>query len=370
MKLAIHGLRLSGPLTGVTRYLLSLLDEWKREPGMSDDICVYTHRPLNKQQLIRLQETRYEALSMCMPYILAEQLLLPRKAKAADVLFCPAFTIPIGYRRPCVVTIHDTLLEVMPESFPFWARLRYAPLFRYSARHATIVLTDSQSSKRDILRFYQVPEEKVRVTPLAAAPCFRLLQDRTVVEEARQRYGLGEDPFVLFVGKLSARRNIPMLLEAFSRTVGASNLPHRLVLVGVNHLHLPLQTLIARTGLTRRVIHVEEISDEDLTALYNAADTFVLPSLYEGFGLPPLEAMACGCPTILFRNSSLAEVGGDAAAYPTSSDFAGLSETLRLVLTSGSLRQDLQARGLERAKLFSWTRTARQVRGALEEAAS
>jgi glycosyltransferase involved in cell wall biosynthesis len=131
-----------------------------------------------------------------------------------------------------------------------------------------------------------------------------------------------------------------------------------------------LQELIASHDLTDRVTHLTRISDKDLTTLYNGADCFVLPSTYEGFGLPLIEAMACGCPVVVFRNSSLAEIGGDAVRYPETEDEKGLIEAFRDVLGSSSLRDDLSARGLKRAAQFSWSNTAQQTLSALEEAAN
>ena len=367
MRLAINGYRLRGPLTGVPRYLLSLLREWERDPGPFTDIRVFTQPPPPRAHAPTFATIRTCSTTPWVPYVVSEQVLLPWHADA-DILFCPANTMPVGYRRPCVVTIHDVLQEIMPGTFPWWARLRHAPLYRYSARRATLVLTDSENSKAGILRYYRLPGDRVRVIPLAAAPCFRPLDDSRKVAAVRQRQGVGAGPYVLFVGKLSVRRNIPLLLKAVARAAGQES-GRRLILVGVNHLKLPLARLVAEAGLDGRVLHRCHVSDDDLVALYNGAGCLALPSLYEGFGLPVLEAMACGCPVVVFRNSSLVEVGGDAACYPETADEDGLTLALRAVLDSPALRDKLRVRGLRRAAQFSWRRTAEQTLQALEEAA-
>ncbi len=370
MRLAINGFRLGGAITGVPRYLASLLDEWDKDTRPFARMDLFVRHHATGAENIGFKNINTSQITPIVPYSFAEQFLLPLYARGADLLFCPSFIMPIGYKKPCVVTIHDTLQEIMPESFPFWARLRSAPLYRYSARNATLVLTDSENSREDIIRYYRVPENKVRVIHLAAAPCFRVLDNHEAAAKARDGMGLDERPYILFVGKLSVRRNIPALLGAFARLVREEGAPHRLVLVGVNHLGIPLHELITGPDLVERVTHLSRISDQDLAALYNGADCFVLPSSYEGFGLPLIEAMACGCPVVVFRNSSLAEIGKDAVRYPATEDEEGLVEALREVLGSGSLREDLSVRGLKRAAQFSWQKTAQQTLGALEEAAN
>jgi glycosyltransferase involved in cell wall biosynthesis len=368
VRLAIHGFRVLGNLTGVPRYLLNLLRQWDEEPGPFNSIALLTHRPWNGERAPAYANVQKVPLRPRLPYALAEQFLLPRFARA-DVLFCPAYTMPVGYRGRCVVTIHDMMQELIPDSFPWWCRLRYGPLYRYSARRADLVLTDSEHSKDDIVRIYGLAEHKVRAIPLASDVCFRPLDDQARITSARRELGIVDRPSVLFVGKLSKRRNIPMLLEAFSRAVRAAVVPHALVLVGVNHLELPLDKLVSEFDLTGRLVHRNDVDDERLIALYNGADCMVYPSSYEGFGLPPLEAMSCGCPVILFRNSSLIEVGGDAAHFAGSPTTDGLTDALVTVLRSPAYRDDLRARGLEQSKRFCWKRTARETLAALEEVA-
>lgn len=369
MKLAINGYRLEGHQTGVARYLVSLLHEWDHAPGPFTRIRLFSRNPDKDPRVPTLRTIRHVSLTPWLPYLVCEQVLLRFNAKA-DMLFCPANTMPVGYTGPCVVTIHDLLHEVMPETFPMWARVRHAALYKYSARHASQVLTVSENSRNDIIRIYGIPESKVRVIPLAAASCFGALEDRRPIDEARERFNIGSRPYVLFVGKLSVRRSIPMLLRAFAQLVHRLDMPHALVLVGANHLDMPLNLWLKETGLDGRVVHLPRVSDDDLVALYNGAECFVLTSLYEGFGLPVVEAMACGCPVVVFRNSSLAEVGGDAVFYPEAAEEECLAKALYTVLDSATLRADLRMRGLGRAGQFSWHRTATETLDALAQAAS
>lgn len=368
MRLAINGYRLEGPQTGVARYLVSLLREWDLRPGPLRQIHLFSRLAAGDPRLREFRSIRHVSLVPWLPYGVCEQLLLPASGEA-DVLFCPANTMPVGYRKPSVVMVHDTLQEIMPRSFSLWARCRYTWLYRLSAKRATLVLTNSENTKADVVRHFKVPPEKVRVIPLAAAECFRVRPDTGPAAAALGQRGLGPRPFLLFVGKLSVRRCVPMLIRVFGQLVHRDRLAHQLVIVGQNHLGLPLKELARAFGIDDRILHLPRVSDEELVALYNRADCLVLPSLYEGFGLPIVEAMACGCPVIVFRNSALAEVGAGAVHYPASSSAEGLLEALQAVLSSPVLRAELRQKGLERAREFSWNRTARETLAALEQAA-
>jgi glycosyltransferase involved in cell wall biosynthesis len=284
-------------------------------------------------------------------------------------LFCPSYTIPFGYRGKAVVTMHDAAQELYADSFSWWSRLRFAPLYRYSAIHADAVITDSHASKRDLVTCYRLPEDRVKVIYLAPDEIFRPLRDPRPLSMIRKKY-LGDDrPFILYVGKLSTRRNIPTLISAFGQLKQQHRMPHKLLLVGLNYRKIDVTGLAEDCGMACDVAHVDYISDEDLVLLYNAADLFVFPSSYEGFSLPILEAMVCGVPVVTVNSSALREIAQDAAYLVDAPRADALAHALYQVITEDSLRNDLVGRGLARVASFSWEATAQATLSVLEQVA-
>ena len=367
MRLGICALRLVATRTGIARYLENLLREWETLTPPFERVVLFSPEPL--------PEPHFEQVhgGANWPTFLWQHAWLPAQAKrhGIDLLFCPGSVIPIGYRGRCVVTIHDVLQEEIPEDFPWSSRVRHAPLYRYSARRADRILTDSDASRRGILQHYRVHPDNVVAVPLAADPKFRLdSRDPVAASVVRKRYGLGEDPLILFVGKFSRRRNIPALVEAFALLAGSGRYPHRLVLVGPNHLHQPIEQQAHDLGVGDRVTVTNFVPDDDLVALYGLADLFVYPSEIEGFGLPVLEAMAAGVPTIALRRNVFEEVAGDAITYAEAGTATQLGAAMAALLDDNQLRARLRRRGLERASTFSWTRTAQRTLEVLVDVAS
>jgi len=250
------------------------------------------------------------------------------------------------------MTIHD----IIPLTNPEWVPASYGQRMRaqldFARRRCQAVITDSEFVRGQLIARGLAPE-RVTVVPLACAPAFRP-RDPAQKTLCRAAVGLGpEEPFVLFVGTLDPRKNLRTLLEASAAVRPES--PHRLLVVGKNPYGPDPE--LARQG----VLHQTGIDDETLAGLMSAATLFVLPTLAEGFGLPVLEAMACGCPVIASNTTSLPEVAGDAAILVDPRDANALAERLRAVLRDESLRQDLRAKGLARAAQFSWERTARET---------
>lgn len=258
-----------------------------------------------------------------------------------------------------VVTVHDVIPYVYPGTRTRLDWLIYHLWLPLAARRADAVITDSAVSKSGIVRFLKINPEKVSVIPLAAAPRFRPL-DPQAVQPALARYGV-ERPYILYVGSLDARKNLPRLLQAYARLC-VSRPGWALVIVGAHKwMVAPIAETVQRLALAPHVRFTGFVAEEDLPALYNGADLFVFPSLCEGFGLPVLEAMACGTPVVTSNTSSLPEVAGDAALLVDPTDVAAITEAMERVLSDPVLAADLRARGLARASQFSWERTARET---------
>jgi len=268
---------------------------------------------------------------------------------------------PLLFPSKIVLTLHDISYERYPHFFnpDIVSKLRVrVPL---TLRRAGAVVTDSEYSKREIVRRYRVLPDKVTVAPLAADPLFRPIMDAGRLAAVRERYNTGER-FIVCVGDLQPRKNLRTLIDAYVRLRRADIMRHKLVLVGRRAWLFDDIVSVARNSeYEDQLIFTGYVPDDDLVALYNAADLFVYPSIYEGFGLPPLEAMACATPVVTSNTSSLPEVVGDAGLMVDPLDVEALATAMAHVLRDADLQAMLSRRGLRRATLFSWDRTAQTI---------
>jgi glycosyltransferase involved in cell wall biosynthesis len=269
------------------------------------------------------------------------------------------------------VTIHDCIHLMFPQYLPNRLAYTYARLSLYTAtRRADRILTVSETSKVDILRFFQVPAEKITVIHNAIDERFRTAPSEAVVELVRERYQL-KDQFVLYVGNIKPHKNLERLIDAFSRLRrhGADHL--KLLIIGDQiSKYQGLRRAVHKHKLHKHVRFLGFVPLETLAVLYRLADVFVFPSLYEGFGLPPLEAMASGTPVVTSNVSSLPEVVGDAAILVDPYDPQSIADGMRKVLEDADLRAGLSARGLEQARKYSWERSVERIRQIYEEVAA
>lgn len=295
---------------------------------------------------------------------------IPQRAAqdGLDVLHI-SYNAPLRLPSACalVVTIHDISFEEHAEWFPRKLRAFLKWSVPRSARMARQVLTDTDCARDDLVRLYQLPASKIQVTPYAAEARYRPIVDADALTQVRAKYKTS-DRFVLAVGNMQPRKNLARLIEAFAQAKQAYALPHKLVLVG-QRLWRSDAVMAQARALGDDIVLTGYVPDADLPMLYNAADVFCYPSLYEGFGLPVLEAMACGAAVITSNLSALPEVAGDAAhtvnPYAVAELVGALGETLR----DPAYRARLREKGLARAKLFSWERTAAQTMDVYHRAA-
>jgi glycosyltransferase involved in cell wall biosynthesis len=276
----------------------------------------------------------------------------------------PFLSPHFGTRR--IVTIHDAIPFVMPEPQNGFDNWRFRTLLPLAVRHADRVLTDSASSRADLLRYLPLSDDKVRAIPCGVEERFCPIRDSAERAGILARYAITE-PYILYVGSLGQRKNLLRLVEGFAQ-IQTRHPAIRLVLGGKGlQQNAPLQQLLDRLGLGNAIRFTGYLDDADLPAIYSAAKLFVFPSLYEGFGMPPLEAMACGTPTLTANTSSLPEVVGDAALTFDPTDSEALADALDRALTDDQLRAALRERGLQRAAQFTWCETARQTLAQYEE---
>jgi glycosyltransferase involved in cell wall biosynthesis len=295
------------------------------------------------------------------PYSLAEQWRVPMAAARAraDLLHEPHYVLPPLTRCRTVVTIHDCIHLRFPEYLPSRAAFAYAhAMIRLAARKADRVLTVSDASKRDILHYTGVRPEKVVVVHNGLDARFAAAPDADAMDRVRQRFQL-DHPFVLYVGNIKPHKNLERLIAAFAsmRADGPEGL--KLVVIGdETSKHPALRQAVHRHRLDKHVRFFGFQPAATLVTFYRLARAFVFPSLYEGFGLPPLEAMANETPVVTSNLSSLPEVAGDAAVLVDPYDVASIAEGIRRAVTDEPLRQQLIARGRARAREFSWARAA------------
>ncbi|MDE3087958.1 MAG: glycosyltransferase family 4 protein [Chloroflexota bacterium] len=282
---------------------------------------------------------------------------------AVDLFYSPDFLLPPTRARRTMVTVHDLSYVRVPECFP-------APLLRYlnsavprAVERADLILADAASTQRDLADVYRVPLDKIKVLYSGVDPRFR----PAVSEDApaRIRALTNGKPYILTVGTIQPRKNYARLIEAFAKLIANYRLQiadlQLVIAGGKGWMFDEIFRTIERLGLRDRVMFTDYVPDDDLPALYALAALLAFPSLYEGFGLPIAEAMACGTPVVSSNASSLPEVGGDAALYFDPRDVDAMADALHRVLTDDVLRADLRVRGFAQGKQFSWERAAGEL---------
>ena len=304
-----------------------------------------------------------------------EQVALPRWAAGdgVDLFLSPYIKGPGRVKCPLVVTIHDLLFLVFPEYTPWYRRPKLAVftrIARWVGRRAVLILTDSEHSRRDIRATLGLAGEKIRVLPLGIEEAYRKVCEPSVMARARERYRI-EPPYVFYLGNFSPHKNVQALLRAFARLQRGPGSECELVLGGrEDHWRAGLRELAAELGLAARTRFIGPVAEEDLPALYSGARVFVFPSLYEGFGLPPLEAMACGTAVVASNRTSIPEVVGDGGWLVDPEDVEELAAAMAILLADEAKRRDLVRRGQARARMFrSADLCARQLE-LLEEVAA
>ena len=284
-----------------------------------------------------------------------------------DVFFVQ-FNAPVNIGCRIVAEIHDLSFEHVPETFRWHEHPRMKFTTRRTARNADHIITCSEYTRKDIVDTYKLPADKVTAIHLAAGKRFvPAMQDE--IARVREKYGLPPE-FILAVGSIQPRKNLERLIQAYSQVNKRMNAPP-LVLVGRKAwLYKDSVTAAERSGYSDKITFTGFVPDEDLPAIYSAAAIFVYPSIFEGFGLPPIEAMQCGTPVITGNRTSLPEIVGDAGVMVDPYDVGSLTDAIERLLRDHELRAELSSRGLRRAKDFSWENTARDTLKVFERVVS
>lgn len=375
MKIAVNAMQVRAAKSGVGQYIHALLESAiKLAPD--DQFLVYcnasneanyTYDASNSSTRVWGLIGKPRPVRLSYEYaFLANEL----QSQQLDVFHGGSNFLPLRKVCPYVVSIHDLSYHVQPERCPPVRRYYWYALTRHSINAADRIITISENSKRDLVSFFPHAEGKIRITQLAAHKRFKKLTgDRIDLLDSAFTEKLGERPYVLYVGTLEPGKNVGRIVRAFDAI--ADNFPdHVLLLAGdKGWLYESIFLTIEKSRHRDRVLYVGHVSDSDAVALFNFADLFVFPSLYEGFGLPPLEAMACGCPVITSNRSSVPEVVGEAAIQVDPESEEELAKAMTRVLENESLRNELSEAGLKRAGQFSWDRCASETLAVYREVA-
>jgi glycosyltransferase involved in cell wall biosynthesis len=348
--------------TGTENYSLNLIHHLLASGG-NHRYCLYFNRPPSRE----LRITNHELRIMPFPRLWTHLRLSWEMARRPpDLLFVPAHVLPIVHPRRSVVTVHDLGYLYYPEAHRLLDRLYLDLSTRYNAHAAGRLIADSSATKRDLIERYGVGPDKITVVyPGYDKTTFRPVRDGGAIGITKARYSITDD-YILFVGTLQPRKNLTRLIEAFA-DLRFAICDLRLVIAGKKGwLYEDIFRQVEELGLERKVVFTDYVPEGDLPALLSGARLFAFPSLYEGFGMPVLEAMACGIPVVCSNTSSLPEVAGDAALLVDPLDVGELAATMERVLGDEGLRAELVRRGFEQVRKFSWERCARETLDVLE----
>lgn len=344
---------------GITQYILRLI-QGLAEIDRENEFIILQSR---KDKHIIVDKPNFKRVPLWTPsHHRFEQYTLRVEISrlGLDVLHSADFIPP--FRRNCksVITIHDLAFLLYPH-FLTKESARYYGQIDEAVKWTDHIIAVSESTKQDTIRLLGVPEHKITVIYESASPIYRPVNDLRILQQTKDRYHIARD-FILFVSTIEPRKNLPTLLKAYRQLLDSYKADVKLVVVGRRGwLSEEVFTLVDKLKLTNDVLFLSRVPVEDLLHLYNAAHLLVQPSFYEGFGLPPLEAMACGTPVVVSNVSSLPEVVGDAGLLVDPENVSELTVAIWRVLTDEALRADLIAKGFKRAQYFSWEKTALQT---------
>jgi len=345
--------------SGNETYALNLLRALVQDPG-GNSYQVLTPHPDRLRAVVALPPSAEVVQVRPAASLLRIPIGIPNAVRRhrSEVLHV-SYVAPPVVACPTVVTVHDLSYLAYPQSLSPRARFMLTALVPFSLRRAARVIAVSDFTRRDVMTRYGVPDEKISVVYEAAGPGFGVLD----TARTQQLPSGVTEPFVLTVGNLEPRKNLARLIEAFAAVARNPGVTAKLVLVGkAKGEGGSLARLVEQHGLRDRVIFTGFVAEEQLVLLYNRAAVFVYPSLYEGFGLPPLEAMACGCPVIASNVTAMPEVLGDAALLFDPTSTAGVRDAILGVLGADERARDLRSRGLRQVARYSWAKAAEQTR--------
>ena len=353
MILGINGIRLVVKRSGVARCVEALLRCLGELDHPFKEVRLYTPLPVSEDIHLPPLVTNV-VLPSSLPFAAWEQITMLKAHGAKNLLLCPSYVSPLAARCPTFL-IHHGSYEGFPEAFDWWTLNKARWIYSLSAKRATGLSTVSEYSKRDMVKFYGLDPDKINVVPEGVdTSTFRPLDDSSALSRWREKT-FGEDvPFIAYVGKPTERRNLSALIHAFGE-LKKEGLPHKLLIAGASLPGTsPFREVVKRLGIQNDVTVLEYVTHQEMPVLYNAASLLVYPSSYEGFGMPVLEAMACGTPVIALNNTAFPEFAGGIAHLLDDARVPTLKKGIASVLEDESLRLQMSEAGPKRAADYDW----------------
>lgn len=369
MRIGVDAWRIHGH-TGVPRYIENVINGWTSDimNAEKNHITLYTPKAIDQSRVMLNDFVEERIIQSSVRQFVWQNTILPRVCDT-DVLWCPAYVTPVRCRAKIVVTTHDATNAIHPELYRIGDRIFYKYYYAWCARRATLVITNNEQTRKDIIKYYGVSDNRIRVVPLAPARIFGKVNDEESLASTRQRL-IGDDrPFFLSVGKISARRNVPLVIEAFARFLEKTGLSHRLVVVGRGNQAGDIMELATDLGLSKHLTHLEYVTDEELLHLYNATTGFVTAATYEANSFTTVEAQICGAPVVIPDVPGMRQMTGDVAVVIPRVGIEDISDAMVRLATDHDLHRRLSDEGYQYASGFSWERTSQGILSVLEEAA-
>jgi len=366
MRIGIDTRMMKEPFEGVGRYTknlissLLLVDRGNKYFLIQDRFTIDFFKESDRIKIVKVS---YPALSFRTLLFLHRVI----EKEKIDVFHSPFLLGPLFSKRPFILTLHDLMVLKFPNFFEgrnflikIFAKLFFSIVVPITSKKCRMILTDSKNVRSETINFLRIAPEKIKVIYPGVDERFKKLNSKISIEELHELNP--NKKIILYVGNTRPYKNLPRLLEAFKLLQKKKSENYQLVIGGGEKRNLPLlKKIVLDLGIEKDVIFSENLTDAEVVALMNAADVFVFPSLEEGFGFPPLEAMACGTPVVTSNVSSLPEVVGDAALLVDPENVEEIASAIEKVLTDEKLREELIRKGFERVKRFSWEKTARET---------
>lgn len=356
MKIAIDIQTTLGQPTGFGFYVSNLVENLKQVDAKNEYLLA---RPKSEVDFSTPQR------------FIWDQFKLPKIAAGAscDLLHQPCFSAPLCFRGPVVVTIHDIISILFPQNIPFASRMFYSKWMPFSYSKASQIISISESTKNDIIRVLKIPEDKITVIHNGYDIRLKTRASSDELSKVRKKYNLPEE-YLLHVGTLEPRKNLSFLIDVFSEVIkDKKNSNLSLVITGKKGWYYEgLFQKVEKLGLQDRVVFTGYIDERDKKAIYQAAKIFTFPSIYEGFGLPPLEAMACGVPVVSSNTSSMPEVIGDAGILISPKNKSAWVEAISRLNNDSGLRGEMKKKNLSQIQKFDWVKTAQRTVEVYEKA--
>jgi glycosyltransferase involved in cell wall biosynthesis len=358
MRIGIAARDLARSGCGVGTYISNIVDHVVRQDQKNEYVIFYQNRD-SMDPAAGVPAQHLDSNNK----IIWDYALLPQAVKKykLDLLFCPKNVLPFGIKCKSIITIHDlAYYDQSLNAYKWLDTLYMRRMIRSSAERANGIIAVSENTKLDILRTLDPPKATgIKVIHEAASEAFRVLEDEAALAQCRKKYAL-DGPFFFYAGSISPRKNLARTVRAFARIAG--HIPHKFVITGGRRWRdADFFDAVGRSGVADRIKILGHVNQEEIVNRYNLADFSIYPSLYEGFGLPIIEAMSCGAPVACANNTSLPEVAGDAALLFDALDEDSIANAILRLAQDEKLRGRYATKSLDQAKKFSWQRTAEET---------